>query len=62
MTRMHPMFVELFIDPPDDLSDEDEARRARARRARARRSVRRQAVRASSRGVQPRAGAGRQRG
>ncbi len=59
-TRMHPLFVELFLDPPDDLGDEDEARRARARRAR--RGMRRQAVRASTRGAQPSAGAARRRG
>jgi hypothetical protein len=57
---MDPLFVELFLDPPDDLGDEDEARRSRARRAR--RGTRRQAVRASSRGAQPPAGAGRCRG
>jgi hypothetical protein len=54
---MHPLFVELFIDPPDDLDDEDEARRAGARRG-----MRRQTVRTSSHGAQPRAGAARQRG
>jgi hypothetical protein len=59
-TRMHPMFVELFLDPPGDLDDEDEARRVRARRAR--RATRRQVVRASSRGANPPAGAARQRG
>lgn len=55
-TRMHPKFAELFLDPPDDLSDEVEARRARAPGAR------RQAVRASSRRAQSPADAARPRG
>ena len=32
--RMHPLFAELFIDPPGDQQDSDETRRARARRVR----------------------------
>lgn len=56
-TRMHPLFVELFIDPPDDLGDDGETRRARARRAH--RSARRQTVRASSHAPRPSADAAR---
>jgi hypothetical protein len=43
---MHPLFVELFIDPPGDQEDDEEARRVR--RARARRVRRPQVVRAQS--------------
>jgi len=32
--RMHPLFVELFINPSDDPQDDRDARRARARRTR----------------------------
>jgi hypothetical protein len=43
--RMHPLFVELFINPPGDQEDSEETRRAR--RARARR-VRKPQVRVRS--------------
>jgi hypothetical protein len=41
--RMHPLFVELFIDPRDDLEETEDTRRAR--RDRARRARKQQMVR-----------------
>ncbi len=46
--RMHPLFVELFIDPPGDQEDSEETRRVR--RARARLVRKPQAVRVRSAG------------
>ncbi len=46
--RMHPLFVELFIDPPGDQEESEETRRAR--RSRARRVQKAQAVQVRSAG------------